>query len=121
MPVRDLSLNSQVEGSRPLSAVTGPVHFELSEIKEHFDESMESIKNQYIVADSLAAEGKMEDCKNIWRSQIIFMESILDFYLHEISKYGLYQMFKGQWPKSERYKTFQQRCFFVRREYEGST
>ncbi|MBP3609479.1 MAG: hypothetical protein J6J42_03980 [Lachnospiraceae bacterium] len=104
---RNLDLNNRIEDVRPQQTVVQPVQFELRDIKAHFDESLNAIKNQYAVADSLMAEGKVEDCKNIWRSQVVFIEGILDFYLHEMSKYGLYKMFKGEWSKSEQYKSLQ--------------
>ncbi len=37
----------------------------------------------------------------------LFLEGILDFYLHELSKYALYQMFLGRWEKSARYQNLQ--------------
>ena len=51
--------------------------------------------------------GKEDEGKNIYRSQIVFLEAILDFYLHEMSKYCLYKMFIGEWRKSEKYKKLQ--------------
>lgn len=33
-------------------------------------------------------------------------EGVLDFLIHEISKYGLYHMYEGSWEKSERYPNF---------------
>ena len=103
MAGRNLDLNERAEASRDPHTVMAPVQFELVEIKSHFDQSLDRIKNQYGVADSLKQAGKDDDCKNIWRSQIVFLEGILDFYLHEMSKYCLYKMFKGEWEKSEQY------------------
>ena len=93
MAERNLDLNERVEASRDPHRIASPVQFELSDIKGHFDQSLDRIKNQYEVADSLKQDGKDDDCKNIWRSQIVFLEGILDFYLHEMSKYCLYKMF----------------------------
>ena len=104
MKKRDLSLSPRVEDKRDKKAVLPPVHFQLSEIKQHFDESMQAVKEQYAVAENLSADGNMDGCRIIWRSQIIFSESLLDFYLHEMSKYCLFRMFTGDWEKSEKYK-----------------
>ena len=44
MGKRDLSLTPRIEDKRDKKAVPPPVHFRLSEIKQHFDESMQSVK-----------------------------------------------------------------------------
>lgn len=107
MAGRNLRLNERAEGVREPHKAVQPVQFELTDIKGHFDQSLNRVRNQYEVADSLKQAGKEEDCKNIWRSQIVFLEGILDFYLHEMSKYCLYKMFKGEWAKSEQYRSLQ--------------
>lgn len=35
-----------------------------------------------------------------------FSRRILDFYLHEVSKYCMFQMFCGNWEKSPKYDSF---------------
>ncbi len=107
MRKRDLSLTPRIEDKRDKKAVPPPVHFRLSEIKQHFDESMQSVKEQFTVADNLLSEGNTEGCQIIWRSQIVFAESLLDFFLHEMSKYCLFRMFTGEWEKSEKYKSLE--------------
>lgn len=106
MAGRDISLTPRVEEVREPSAAA-PVQFELAQIKEHFDESLNSIKKHFSVAEELMNGGKEDEGKNIYRSQIVFLEAILDFYLHEMSKYCLYKMFIGEWRKSEKYKKLQ--------------
>lgn len=107
MGKRNLSLTPRIEGKRDKKIVSMPVHFSLSEIKQHFDESMQSVKNQLTVADNLLSDGNIEGCHIIWRSQIVFAEGLLDFYIHEMSKYCLFRMFNGEWKKSEKYKNLQ--------------
>lgn len=104
MANRDVSLTPRVEDVREATPVVIPVQFELTEIKNHFDESLESIKKQFVIAEELLASGKNEEGKTIFRSQIVFLEGILDFYMHEMTKYGLYKIFLGDWPKTDRYK-----------------
>lgn len=100
---RNLSLAPRAEDTREVQPVS-VVNFELSEIKDHFDQSLTAIKNQFEVASSLGSDGKTEDQKNIYRSQIVFLESAFDFYLHELTKFGLRKMLVGSWPKTEKYK-----------------
>lgn len=79
------------------------VRFCLNEIKEHFDENLRYIREQFPMADELSANGKQEEAKNIWSAQIVFLESAFDFYLHELTKFALSEMFMGNWEKTEKY------------------
>lgn len=99
--MRNIDLAPRAEGIR--STRTPATQFELSQIKAHFDESLQAVKRQSDVAERLSSDGNIADSKNIFRSQIVFAEGILDFYLHEMSKYALYRMFTGDWAPSERY------------------
>lgn len=106
MVKKDLTLHKRVEEIREPQKTAEPLQFSLKEIKKHFDDTLCTIINEYEIADELTSAGKNEEAKTIWRSQIVFLEGLLDFYMHEISKYGLYRMFCGTWEKSEKYKYF---------------
>lgn len=106
MAIRNVSLTPRAENVRSIVPVVSPVVFELNEILRHFNESLDSIKNQFDIADELISSGEEEKAKTIYRSQIVFLEGILDFYMHEITKYGLYKIFLGDWGKTDRYKNF---------------
>lgn len=106
MVARDLTLAPRAEESRDSRLALPPVQFSLPEIRQHFNDSLETVKGQYEVADSLKLDGNIEACKAIWRSQVVFAEGLLDFYIHEISKYCLFRMFSGSWGQSEKYKSF---------------
>ena len=103
---RDLSLSPRVEEKRELKVIELPVQFSLKEIKEHFEESLNEVKAQYPVADLLNENGNENDGKTIWRSQVVLAEGLLDFFIHEMSKFCLFKMFTGQWSKSEKYYRF---------------
>lgn len=106
MERRDLSLSTRIEGVRD-PRPSNVIHFELAEIKAHFDQSLCAIRDQFTIAAGLQEAGKIEECKTVWRSQIVFLEGILDFYLHELSKYALFKMFTGDWPCSEKFASIQ--------------
>ena len=36
----------------------------------------------------------------------MFLDSALDFYMHEITKYGMKKMFDGQWERNDKYLDF---------------
>ena len=103
---RDLSLSPRVEEKRELKVIELPIQFSLKEIKEHFEESFNEVKAQYTVADLLNKNGNENDGKTIWRSQVVLAEGLLDFFIHEMSKFCLFKMFTGQWTKSEKYYRF---------------
>ena len=107
MAPRDISLTPRVEGTRDAHPVLKPVQFSLSEIEQHFTENMAEVKAQFGVADNLKSEKNEIACKMVWRSQVVLAEGLLDFYIHEISKYCLVRMFSGVWPKTDKYKSFQ--------------
>ena len=78
--------------------------FSLDDIKRHFNDSVSLILKQIQLADNLFASGLNEEAKDVLRSQIVFIDSAFDFYLHEILKLGIINMFHGDWtPKTEKY------------------
>ena len=55
------------------------------------------------MTDQLVKDGRVAQTEYIWRSQIVMCVSALDFYMHEISKYGMQRMFDGRWEKTLKY------------------
>ena len=115
---RDLSLELRFEDTREKkdSEIT---RFSLEEIKRHFEENLAHIQHQYIVAQRLISEGNFDDGENIWRSQIIFLDSAFDFYLHEITQYGLRRIFSDYWEKTEKYNNLKVKMPFLEKAIEG--
>ncbi|WP_281714193.1 HEPN domain-containing protein [Allobaculum stercoricanis] len=105
MKSRKISLTPRKEDTREARPML--VRFDLSEILQHFTESIDEIKKQFDVADELLRAGNEIACKMVWRSQVVLAEGLLDFYIHEMSKYCLVKMFSGTWPKTDKYKSFQ--------------
>jgi len=81
--------------------------FDLCEIKQRFDMNIKNIEKQFVVADNLIQQEKMSEAKMIWRSQIAFLDSAFDFYMHELTQYGLMKIYKNEWPKTEKYNNIQ--------------
>ena len=94
MGERSLDLASRREGTRE-KVFPAIVKFCLNEIKEHFDENLGYIREQFCMADERVENGKEDEAENIWSAQIVFLESAFDFYLHELTKFGLSEMFTG--------------------------
>ena len=102
MEERNLELIPRREGTRE-KVIPAIVKFQLSDIENHFKENIRYIRAQFHIADNLLQEDREEEAKNIWRSQIVFLESAFDFYMHELNKYGLSEIFIGNWEKTEKY------------------
>lgn len=100
---RNLALAERNEEVRDKLPGSPAVQFELDEIKQRFDQSVAAIQSQFGIADKLASDGNIADAQNIWRAQWVFLEGILDFFIHEVTKYCLYQMFCGLRDKTLRY------------------
>lgn len=103
---RNFSLSSRNEDVREANRINPPVHFSIDEIKNHFDESLSNVKGQFDVAQSLYSADNIDGCKTIWRSQVVLSEGLLDFFIHEITKYCMFQMNCGNWDKSDKYNNF---------------
>ena len=109
MADRSISISPRKEAVREKHSVQAhtAVQFPLEAIRRHFYDSLSDIQSQISVADELAAADKLDEAKDIWRAQIVYAEGILDFYLHELSKYAFVKMFQGEWEKSKPYDVFQ--------------
>ena len=103
---RNFTLSSRNEDVREANRINPPVHFTIDEIRMHFDESLDKIREQFDVANSLDLSGNIQGCKTIWRSQVVLSEGLLDFFIHEISKYCMFQMNCNNWNKTEKYNNF---------------
>lgn len=101
---RNLELIPRSIGTRDRHA-NRTIQFELSAITNRFENNLLSIKSQFQLADQLKAEDNIQ-YKDILRSQIVFLDSAFDFFMHEVTKYGMVQIFQGVWEKTERYNNF---------------
>jgi len=81
------------------------VSFDLIAIKNRFENNLLSIKAQFTLVEKLKSEGDLQ-YKDILRSQIVFLESAFDFYMHEITKYGMLHIFQGLWMMTPKYNNF---------------
>lgn len=79
------------------------VKFSLDEIKKHFEDSISDIEEQFKTIDLLESKDK-EKIDYILRSQIVFLGGSLDFYFHEITQFGIMQMYDEIWQETKPYK-----------------
>ena len=79
------------------------VKFSLDEIKKHFEDSISDIEEQFKMIDLLESKDR-EKIDYILRSQIVFLGGSLDFYFHEITQFGIMQMYDEIWQETKPYK-----------------
>lgn len=100
----NLELTARVENTRERRS-TRNVQFELDAIVEHFANNLNSINEHFDLVEHLESEQNLQ-YKDVLRSQIVFLDSAFDFFIHEITKYGMYKIFQGVWPNTEKYQNF---------------
>ncbi len=100
---RNLELSSRNENTR--DSLIPDMHIpKLDEMLRQFQNNTASIKNKFAVAERLFGIGDADGAKDIYRSQIVFLESALDFYMHSLGIYAMEQMYHGNWEKTAGYK-----------------
>ncbi len=80
--------------------------YDLEEALSIFNESILTIKSNLSIGLELEGQERIDSAKDIYRSQIVFLESAFDYFCHLIIKYGLKSMYIGDWGKTEQYKNF---------------
>ena len=103
---RNLDLVARKEDTRN-KCHTEVIRFELDQILQHFVDAIKNINAQFDVADELLGSEKVIEGENIWRAQIIFLASALDFYMHELTKYGLCEIYDENWDRTDKYENLQ--------------
>lgn len=88
-------------GKRPVPAV---ISFTLAQIIDHFTQNIEAIRAQSAVAEDMVREGNRSEAEFIWRTQILYLVSALDFYMHELTTYGTVAMYRRRWPRTPDYE-----------------
>ena len=99
---RNLNLTQRKSGTRD-KIQPEVVKFSLDEIKKHFEDSIKDIEEQFKTIDLLESKDK-EKIDYILRSQIVFLGGSLDFYFHEITQFGIMQMYDEIWQETKPYK-----------------
>ena len=114
MSNRPLRLESRREQTRVVPAQVEI--FDIEKIEEHFQENIHTVTSKFEIAAYLSSIGKLKETEDIWRTQIVFLESAFDFYMHEIVKLGVVSIFDGSWgenSKTDKYKKLKVNMVFV--------
>lgn len=96
--MRRVSLNARKENQLPNRWDVRELR-NLEKIEETWNEQFRILENSF---ENLLKNTNEQDY--ILRSQIAFLFSLFDLFLHEIVKFGLVNMFTGSWEKTNHYK-----------------
>lgn len=116
-----LNFSSRKEGGRDKNPPKRIKNIALDDIQKRFDESMNDVENLFNVCTSLK-ENNLPGAEDIYRAQILFLDSSLDFYIHEITKYGLVQIVDPEvsgWNVNDEFKKFKVSINFLKRVYSN--
>ena len=76
------------------------------DILNKFNLIIDDIESKFNLINILENKDMDEIIYNILRSQIMFLMSAVDYYVHEIVKYGIISIFKGERKRTKQYDTF---------------
>lgn len=102
-PGRRINTPTRAENTRDKRQTNTALCFTLAEVKAHFNQNLAAIRAQTAVADEMLKRGDRDEAEFIWRTQILYLESALDYYMHELTNYGMVQMFARRWPRTAGY------------------
>lgn len=98
----------------------------LETIQARFDEAMKDIKGLSNVYTKLSSgedddESTKTSLDELLRSQVLLMESALDLYIHEVSKYGISKMFNNHphWPETISFRDYKVTLGNLKDVYHG--
>ena len=101
--MKKIEISSRKENTRETNA--REMHItKIDEIKEQFDDNLKAIRLKFNISKNLHVAGEIEAEKDIYRSQVVFIESALDYYMHVLGIYATEQMYKSNWDKTPSYK-----------------
>lgn len=92
---KKFSLNKRKEDCR-LPSQPVVKKFNISEIKQHFFDSIKKVEDLTLIYKKINDE-------SILRAQIVFLDSAFDFFMHEITKFCLSEMFEQNWERTSQY------------------
>jgi hypothetical protein len=89
------------------------------DVRAHFNENIKDVEAKFGLAKR-EVKTDLHSAEEIWRSQVVFLESSLDFYIHEIVKYGFLKIFNGDWEETEQSRNFRLRFPLLMKMYKDA-
>lgn len=102
--LKNIKLSDREEKINDVKSILPDMNLE--NIFKQFKQNIDNVKSKFEIYEILSNNNYEKSSKDILRSQIVFLMSTLDFYMHEIARYSLLQMFRGEKEKTNSYKNF---------------
>lgn len=104
MPIQPPVLQQRPQPSINKQAIK--ISIDLNKIQTDFDRNIQDIETKFNLAQSILSTSP-DSAKDIWRSQIVFLDSALDFYIHEIARFGMSKIINDEWVDTKLFNKFQ--------------
>ena len=118
--MRKIVFEERSTDTRDTREVVHVAIFSIEEIKNHFYETLTQVMSQIKLADKLRVDGMNEEADEILRSQLVLIEAAYDYFLHELVRLGIMNLYKGNWEdKREKYMELQLSMKVLERALEG--
>lgn len=104
MPIQPPVLQQRPQPSINKQAIK--ISIDLNKIQTDFDRNIQDIETKFNLAQSILSTSP-DSAKDIWRSQIVFLDSALDFYIHEIARFGMSKIINDEWVYTKLFNKFQ--------------
>ena len=104
MPIQPPVLQQRPQPSINKQAIK--ISIDLNKIQTDFDRNIQDIETKFNIAQSILSTSP-DSAKDIWRSQIVFLDSALDFYIHEIARFGMSKIINDEWVDTKLFNKFQ--------------
>lgn len=103
MAGRKIQISSRNESTK--EARIPEMHIsKLDDMLNQFFENITSVNTKFSITKQLENDENEVAAKDIYRSQVVFLESAFDYYMHSLGIYAMEQMYKGNWEKTNGYK-----------------
>lgn len=97
---KDRACDEEKRG-KPLREKRQPIaDADFERIKQNIDNNINDVKSKFPLA-TREMSADLHVAEEIWRSQVVFLDSALDFYVHEVTTYGIVKIFNGEWPETK--------------------
>lgn len=104
MPIQPPVLQQRPQPSINKQAIK--ISIDLNKIQTDFDRNIQDIETKFNLAQSILSTSP-DSAKDIWHSQIVFLDSALDFYIHEIARFGMSKIINDEWVDTKLFNKFQ--------------
>lgn len=97
-------LQARRENTREKRPAQTAIHFSLAEVMQHFRQNLDALQAQHAIAEEMLRTGNRGESDFIRRTQILYLTSALDYYMHELTTYGMVAMYNKHWPRTADYE-----------------